>query len=81
LIILVAGSSPPNFPRVAILRGSGNIFCAGHDLKELNSLYGVGGQPTREVHLDLFRLCSDVMLGIHRSPLIFIAQVNGIATG
>ena len=71
-------------PKVVIIRGSGKIFCAGHDLKELATLAWPSSselprEPQGEVE-KLFRLCSEVMLGIYQSPLIFIAEVEGIAT-
>jgi enoyl-CoA hydratase/carnithine racemase len=76
-----AKASPNTVPKVAIIRSEGGIFCAGHDLKEMLSLYSVGEKAQRkETFLSLFRNCNNLMVSINRSPLIFIAQVNGIAT-
>ena len=60
--------------RVLIFSSSGNIFCAGHDLKEIinnddNSYYD-----------ELFLKCSQLMLKITSLPQPVIAEVNGYAS-
>ena len=65
--------------RVAILKGSGKVFCAGHDLKEMQA----GRQSTdggAHYFADLFGRCSEVMQMIPTLPQPVIAQVHGIAT-
>lgn len=59
--------------RVAIVAGSGPAFSAGHDLRELRES---SSQRTAE----LFRECSDVMLGIQDLAIPVIARVHGMAT-
>jgi enoyl-CoA hydratase/carnithine racemase len=59
--------------RVVVLAGAGPVFCAGHDLKEMQ-----GCDETR-AH-DLFALCSRVMLGFRKLPQPVIARVHGLAT-
>ena len=65
--------------RVAILRGSGKVFCAGHDLKEMQA-----GRATQDggahYFADLFSRCGEVMQMIPALPQPVIAQVHGIAT-
>ncbi len=65
--------------RVIVVRASGPAFCAGHDLKELNSAKDMadGG---REFLTALMSQCSRLMQSIvfHSRPVI--ADVRGIAT-
>jgi enoyl-CoA hydratase/carnithine racemase len=65
--------------KVLVLRGAGKVFCAGHDLKEM--------QAGRQSHdkgaayfADLFARCGDVMQAITTLPQPVIAEVHGIAT-
>jgi enoyl-CoA hydratase/carnithine racemase len=59
--------------KVVILRASGPVFSAGHDLREL-----VGGDEHE--YASLFALCTEVMEAIRKLPQPVIAQVHGIAT-
>jgi enoyl-CoA hydratase/carnithine racemase len=65
--------------RVAILKGAGKAFCAGHDLKEMQE-----GRTAQDggagYFADLFGRCSEVMQAIPLLPQPVIAQVHGIAT-
>ena len=65
--------------RVVILNGAGKVFCAGHDLKEMQSARDAddGGQAA---WVDLFSRCSAVMARIQSLPQPVIAQAHGIAT-
>lgn len=65
--------------RAIILKGAGRAFCAGHDLREIQSLRGAedGGRAAYE---DLFARCAEVMQLLPRLPQPVIAQVHGIAT-
>src|SRR5918911_5419771 len=58
---------------VAILRGNGPAFCAGHDLSEM-----VDREPA--VYQKLFALCTDVMETLQSIPQPVIAQVHATAT-
>jgi enoyl-CoA hydratase/carnithine racemase len=65
--------------RVVILKGAGKVFCAGHDLKEMQA----GRQAEdkgRAYFADLFARCSRVMMGLMRLPQPVIAAPHGIAT-
>ena len=65
--------------RVVILQGAGRHFCAGHDLREIQSLRAAPDKGEAAFH-DLFSLCSTVMQKITTLPQPVIAQVHGIAT-
>ncbi|SDW91903.1 enoyl-CoA hydratase [Litoreibacter albidus] len=65
--------------RVVILNGAGKVFCAGHDLKEMQAARQAddGG---KSAWVDLFTRCSAVMARIQSLPQPVIAQAHGIAT-
>ncbi|MCY3984849.1 MAG: enoyl-CoA hydratase [Roseovarius sp.] len=65
--------------RSVVLAGSGKVFCAGHDLKEMTQ----GRQAEdggKSYFADLFTRCAKVMTAIRDLPQPVIAQVHGIAT-
>ena len=59
--------------RVVILRGSGPVFSAGHDLKEL-----ADGELNE--YRKIFATCMNMMLLLREIPQPVIAAVHGIAT-
>ncbi len=59
--------------RVVVLGGAGKAFCAGHDLKQMQS------RPSADYYQDLFDACSRLMLTIQRMPQPVIARVHGVA--
>ena len=64
---------------VAILRGAGKNFCAGHNLKEMTARRA-DDDGGRAHFQELFATCSKMMTSIVRLPKPVIAQVHGIAT-
>lgn len=62
-----------NSTRVVILSANGPVFCAGHDLTQLQA------RDSAEYH-HLFMRCSQMMLAIRQLPQPVIAQVQGMAT-
>ncbi|GAB4267865.1 MAG: enoyl-CoA hydratase [Pararhodobacter sp.] len=65
--------------KVVVLRGAGKVFCAGHDLKEMQAGRAAPDKG-RAYFLDLFARCGEVMQMIPAMPQPVIAQVHGIAT-
>lgn len=65
--------------KAVVLRGAGDHFCAGHNLKEMSERRSDpdGGY---QYFLDLFATCSAMMLRVVRLPQPVIAEVRGIAT-
>ncbi len=65
--------------KAVILRGAGDHFCAGHNLKEMTARRedADGGF---QYFQDLFATCSAMMLRVVRLPQPVIAEVRGIAT-
>lgn len=65
--------------KAVILRGAGDHFCAGHNLKEMTARRqdADGG---KEYFNDLFAQCSKMMMSIVELPQPVIAEVTGIAT-
>jgi enoyl-CoA hydratase/carnithine racemase len=65
--------------RVVILAAEGNVYCAGHDLKEMSA---ARADPDRGEHAfaQLFRQCSALMQRIVMLPKPVIAEVQGMAT-
>jgi enoyl-CoA hydratase/carnithine racemase len=60
--------------KVAVIRGAGPAFCAGHDLRELRAPHESGFIES------VFRACARLMLSIVHLPQPVIAQVHGVAT-
>ena len=60
--------------RVMVLASAGKAFCPGHDLKEMSA------QPELAYYQQLFKRCSQVMMGLQKLPIPVIARVQGIAT-
>ena len=65
--------------KVVILRGAGDHFCAGHNLKEMTARRA-DGDGGLEYFNTLFATCSKMMLSIVNLPQPVIAEVKGIAT-
>ncbi|KAM3965758.1 enoyl-CoA hydratase domain-containing protein 3, mitochondrial [Aphomia sociella] len=59
--------------RAIVLSAKGNVFSAGHNLKELQSSTGI------EHHQLIFRKATELMTSILQSPVPIIAKVNGYA--
>ncbi len=60
--------------RAVVIRGAGNAFSGGHDLKEMM------GNRTEAFVGDLFARCSRMMQSLQSLPQPVIARVHGIAT-
>jgi len=65
--------------RVITLSGTGKAFCAGHDLKEMQTARQ-SPDNGRAYFADLFSRCTEVMTAIRDLPQPVIAAPHGIAT-
>lgn len=65
--------------RAVVLQGAGKAFCAGHDLKEMQSHRG-DADGGRGYYQGLFARCAAMMQALQALPQVTIAQVHGIAT-
>ena len=60
--------------RVVVLAAAGKAFCAGHDLKQMQT------NASEAYYKSLFQQCSKLMLAIQKLPQPVIARVHGLAT-
>ncbi|MFZ6875547.1 enoyl-CoA hydratase [Undibacterium sp. Di27W] len=60
--------------RVVVLAAAGKAFCAGHDLRQMQT------SPSEAYYKNLFQQCSKLMLAIQKLPQPVIARVQGLAT-
>tara|TARA_B100001093_G_scaffold426182_1_gene419998 strand:+ start:497 stop:1300 length:804 start_codon:yes stop_codon:yes gene_type:complete len=65
--------------RVIVIAATGNVFCSGHNLKEITSARK-NDDLGESYYINLFNLCSSLMQLIVNCPKPVIAEVNGIAT-
>lgn len=65
--------------RVVVLQGAGKAFCAGHDLKEMQSHRG-DADGGKAYYQSLFASCAAMMQSLQALPQVTIAQVHTIAT-
>ena len=65
--------------KVIILSSTGKVFCAGHNLKDLNSKRS---EPDRgkSYYDKIFKNCSILMMNITKNHKPIIAAIDGIAT-
>tara|TARA_Y100000768_G_scaffold363729_1_gene323617 strand:- start:605 stop:1411 length:807 start_codon:yes stop_codon:yes gene_type:complete len=72
-------ASNDNSIRVVIIAAVGDVFCSGHNLKEItNARKNEDGG--KSYFLDLFNLCSSLMQMIISCSKPVIAEIDGIAT-
>ena len=65
--------------RVIVIAATGNVFCSGHNLKEITSARK-NDDLGESYYINLFNLCSSLMQLIVNCPKPVIAEVNGTAT-
>ena len=65
--------------RVVILAGAGKVFCAGHNLKDMQGARS-NADLGRGYFTTLFNACAAMMQALQALPQPVIAQVQGIAT-
>lgn len=79
LSVELAALAQDTTTKVVILRGAGKVFCAGHDLKEMQAGRAAADKGAA-YFADLFARCAGVMQAITTLPQPVIAQAHGIAT-
>ena len=79
LINAITEASKDKSVKVIVIASTGNVFCSGHNLKEINEARKVddGG---KSYYLELFKTCSSLMQLIVDCSKPVIAEVGGIAT-
>ena len=65
--------------RLVVIEAPGQIFCAGHDLKEI-ARHRADGDNGNAYLTDLFTACGDMMQALVAMPQATLARVEGIAT-
>jgi enoyl-CoA hydratase/carnithine racemase len=65
--------------RAVVLSGTGKVFCAGHDLKQMTA-GRAAADGGKAYFKDLFDRCAAMMARVQSLPQPVIAQVHGIAT-
>lgn len=65
--------------RVILLRAEGNVFCAGHDLKEMTAARSQSDRG-RVYFTEVMNRCARLMQTIVTHPKPVIAEVDGVAT-
>ena len=68
-----------NSVKVIILSSTGPVFCAGHNLKDLNSKR-LDLDKGKSYYAKIFKSCSLLMMNIVQNPKPVIAAIDGIAT-
>ena len=79
LIKAISKASEDNSVKVIVIASTGNVFCSGHNLKEIDEAKNANDKG-ESYYLNLFNSCSTLMQLIINSPKPVIAEVNGIAT-
>ena len=79
LIEVFESSNYDDSIKVIIISAEGNVFCSGHNLKEINEAKKANDKG-ESYYLDLFKTCSELMQFIINCPKPVIAEVNGVAT-
>lgn len=64
---------------IVLAAAAGKVFCAGHDLKEMNARR-TDADKGKAFFEKIFAICSRLMQSIVRHPKPVIAEVDGIAT-
>ena len=79
LINAITELSKDNSIKVIVIASTGNVFCSGHNLKEINEARKADDSG-ESYYLELFKTCSTLMQLIVNCSKPVIAEVNGIAT-
>ena len=75
----ILNASSNNKVKVIIIAAKGDVFSAGHDLKEITEARSHKNDHN-SYFIDLFESCSSLMKSIVECPKPIIAEVSGVAT-
>ena len=79
LIEAISEASKDDSVKVIVIASTGDVFCSGHNLKEINEAKKADDNG-ESYYLELFNTCSSLMQLIVNCTKPVIAEVNGIAT-
>ena len=79
LIHAITEASKDNSVKVIVIASTGNVFCSGHNLKEIKEARRAKDSG-ESFYLELFKTCSYLMQLIVNCSKPVIAEVSGIAT-
>jgi len=79
LLKAISDASKDNSVKVIVIASTGDVFCSGHNLKEINEAKK-SDDNGESYYLGLFKICSSLMQLIINCSKPVIAEVNGIAT-
>jgi len=79
LIEAISDANNSKEVKVIIIASTGNVFCSGHNLKEITAARNNNDEGA-SYFKNLFELCSSLMQLIVSCPKPVIAEVRGIAT-
>ena len=79
LIDAITEASNDNSVKVIVIASTGNVFCSGHNLKEITKAR-IADDNGESYYLELFKTCSYLMQLIVNCSKPVIAEVSGIAT-
>ena len=79
LLKAISDASKDNSVKVIVIASTGDVFCSGHNLKEINEAKKADDNG-ESYYLGLFKTCSSLMQLIINCSKPVIAEVNGIAT-
>lgn len=79
LINAITEASKDNSVKVIVIASTGNVFCSGHNLKEIKEARRAKDSG-ESYYLELFKTCSNLMQLIVNCSKPVIAEVSGIAT-
>ena len=79
LLKAISDASKDNSVKVIVIASTGDVFCSGHNLKEINEAKK-SDDNGEFYYLGLFKICSSLMQLIINCSKPVIAEVNGVAT-